>query len=79
VVSVSGVKDLARQYGVVEEELDAASDIALGKVEAAIKSRAPRGTKGTAAQEFSRSCEEAGYVEKGAPFGFLKMSKGVKQ
>lgn len=78
--SVRGIRDVAeKEFGLTEEEIDGASDIALGKLEKCVSAKAPRGTKGACEQQFKDALEEAGHVEKGSPFSFLKMAGGVKK
>lgn len=79
IISSSGVLEVARKYGLVQEEIDSALKVTLGTLEDLIKTKAPRGSKSALAKEFSDSLEGAGYVEKGAPYSFLKMAKGVKE
>jgi len=78
IVSPAGVREIAARYCLTTAEIDSAAKIALGKLETLIKTKAERGNKDALAKEFSDSLEAAGYVEKSAPYSFLKMTKGVK-
>lgn len=79
VTSVAGVREVAKKHGLTDEEVDATTDVALGKLEKLIMAKTPRGSKTSAKDEFSHELEEAGYVEEGIPYSFLKLSAGVKK
>ena len=79
VTDIGGVRELAEKHGIEEEEINSVSDIALGKLEKLIMAKAPRGVKTAAKNEFSQALEDAGYVERGTPYSFLKMAEGVKK
>jgi hypothetical protein len=79
VKSVNKVRAIAETFGVKPEEFDGASEVALGKLEKIISATAPRGSKGLRVDEFSAALLEGGAVEKGVPYAFLKMKKGVKE
>jgi len=78
IVSPAGVREIAKRYSLTDAEIESTAKIALGKLEILIKTKAERGYKDALAKEFSDSLEAAGYVEKGAPYSFLKLTKGVK-
>lgn len=79
VVSVSGIREISKtKFGFSEDEVDSASDIALGKLEKILEAKTPRGSKEAASKEFSAALIEAGYVEKTSPYSYLKMEEGVK-
>jgi hypothetical protein len=59
--------DLAKAYGMTEEEIMNEVSIPLGKISTAIGSKAERGEKKKMTAQFAEDCEAAGIVEKSAP------------
>lgn len=59
----------------VREEVEKLFDIPLGPVEDLISAAAPRGQKERTVEEFGQRITDAGIVELGNPFAFLRQSK----
>lgn len=59
----------------VREEVEKLFDIPLGPVEELISAAAPRGQKERTVEEFGQRISDAGIVELGNPFAFLRQSK----
>lgn len=65
-----------------KDKVEGLYDIAIGSLEDLISAAAPRGHKEETVEEFGRKAVEAGFLELGAPFAFLRQSKkpqGKKQ
>jgi hypothetical protein len=62
---VEGLKQLARNYGVSDEILAAASSISIGPLEDAIKASAARGSKESLAKAFRQEAKDKKLVEDG--------------
>lgn len=58
----------------VKGEVEKLFDIPMGPVEELISAAAPRGTKERTVEEFSQRAKDAGIVELGNPFAFLRQS-----
>jgi hypothetical protein len=70
------IREIAKdEFGLSQEQISAASTIALTKLEDAISDSAPRGTKGDAIEAFRNRLKAAGAVKEGKPFAYLKMIK----
>lgn len=78
VVSISAVRDVAFQHGVTVEQFESCLSLPLGKIEAAVKSLAPKGKGAAAVREFSTSLEDAGAVAKGKPYTYLVEDKSLE-
>lgn len=59
--------ELAKSYGMTDEEVMAEVSFPLGKISTAIGSKAERGEKKKLTMQFTEDCEAAGIVEKSAP------------
>jgi hypothetical protein len=64
-------KELAMQH-VTAAQYDAACTVGFGAIEAAIRDKAPRGSKQAAVDAFSQTAEDIGAVVRGTPYTFLK-------
>lgn len=59
----------------VREEVEKLFDIPIGPVEDLISAAAPRGSKEKTVEEFGQRVKDAGIIELGNPFAFLRQSK----
>lgn len=58
-----------------KEKVDALFDIPIGPLEKMISTAAPRGSKESTVKDFGRAALEAGAVELGQPFAFLRQAR----
>lgn len=63
------------EFGVSEAQIEAASTVALTKLEEAISDNAPRKHKGEAVESFQNRLKSAGAVQEGKPYAYLQMIK----
>lgn len=67
VVSASALLAAAQEFGVTTQDLIDAATLSWGKVESALKERAPRGEKGRIVAAFTERTEELGAVDRPEP------------
>jgi len=60
------------------DKMDALFDVSIGPIEDLISAAAPRGQKDKTVKEFGAQALEAGFVEMGSPFAFLRQEKKAK-
>lgn len=77
IISNRGVIEVAKKFGLGDEDIDNATELHISKIEKSIKLKSPRGSKDSRAKEFQDTLEGAKYVEYGQPYAYLKQTKGT--